>query len=104
MISLDNEEPNDLDDYEGKVVVLDYWASWCPTCYTPVTKLQEVVTENPQYSDNVAFFTVSVDSDRSKAIAVIEKNKWNHTRNVAIDFDAVNEIESMSPSNCHHRL
>jgi thiol-disulfide isomerase/thioredoxin len=70
LISLDSEETSDLDDLKGKVVVLDFWASWCPTCYAPLTKLQELVTDKPQWRDKVAFVTVSVDADRSNAIDV----------------------------------
>ena len=90
--SLDEKESSQLKDYHGKVVVLDFWASWCPTCYSPVTKLQKIVTDNPQWREKVEFITVTVDSNLAKALAVIEKQEWNHTQNSAVDIVALNEI------------
>lgn len=38
---------NVLKKYEGKVVLLDIWASWCPDCIKGLPKLKEVQKEFP---------------------------------------------------------
>ena len=90
--SFDGTRSSQLADYRGKVVVLDFWASWCPTCYPPVTKMQTLVADNPQWIGKVELITVSVDSDLVKAVGVIDKKNWNRTLNRAADIQELNAI------------
>lgn len=47
-----------LSDYRGKVVVLDFWATWCGPCRASFPKMQELVTK---YKNSpVEFFFIDV--------------------------------------------
>jgi thiol-disulfide isomerase/thioredoxin len=92
LTSLDGTQSSQLSDYHGKVVVLDFWASWCPTCYPPVAKLQDILANNPHWKEKVEVIAVTVDSDIAEAVAVIEEQKWKNTLNCALDFDELNSI------------
>jgi thiol-disulfide isomerase/thioredoxin len=46
---------------EGRVVLLDFWASWCSTCAAQERVLAELKAENPAYADKIAFFIVDWD-------------------------------------------
>jgi len=69
-----------LSDYKGKVLVIDFWASWCVPCHESFPSMQKVVSQyagNP----NVAFLFIntrekSADPKKS-AIADIRKNHYN---------------------------
>ena len=46
---------------EGKIVVLDFWASWCSTCAAQQRVLAALKAENPDYEQNIVFFLVDWD-------------------------------------------
>lgn len=58
----------------GKVVLLDFWASWCSTCAAQDRVLAELKAENPDYEQKIAFFIVDWDEygkgELSKALKI----------------------------------
>lgn len=46
---------------EGKVVLLDFWASWCTTCAAQERVLAALRAENPAYGQKIMFFVVDWD-------------------------------------------
>jgi thiol-disulfide isomerase/thioredoxin len=46
---------------EGKIVLLDFWASWCSTCAAQERVLAALKAENPAYEQNIVFFIVDWD-------------------------------------------
>jgi peroxiredoxin len=54
-----------LNAYRGKVVYLDFWASWCGPCLTSLPLLEELRTEFS--SDDFQVLAVNGDNDPDKA-------------------------------------
>lgn len=47
-----------LSDFEGKALILDFWATWCVPCVASVPKLEQLQQEN---SDDLQIIMVTVD-------------------------------------------
>jgi thiol-disulfide isomerase/thioredoxin len=47
---------------EGKIVLLDFWASWCSTCAAQERVLAALRAENPAYEQKITFFVVDWDA------------------------------------------
>ena len=65
--------PVDLADWRGKVVLVDFWASWCPDC---LREMPEVLAAYHQYHDK-GFEVVGVSMDHDKAAMVAFLKKHN---------------------------
>lgn len=62
-----------LDDLRGKVVLLDFWGTWCPPCVEAVPAMRDL---RKRYAKDSAFMIIGVssDSDQAKWKDFIEKN------------------------------
>jgi thiol-disulfide isomerase/thioredoxin len=68
---LDGKERK-LSDYKGKVVVLHFWATWCPPCVEKFPQLKELATKHSDQPFRV--LGVNYDRDRKAAVKYVEVN------------------------------
>jgi thiol-disulfide isomerase/thioredoxin len=70
--SLDRASVVDLDDFSGKVVLLDFWASWCAPCLKSLPKLEELRREFSGSDFRVV--AVNLDEEPESALRFLSKN------------------------------
>lgn len=67
-----------LSDFEGRVVILNFWATWCPPCKAEIPDLIELYNEYK--NKGFEMIGISLDPDGAKAVGrFLEKYKINYT-------------------------
>lgn len=58
------EEAFDLQNYKGKVVYVDFWASWCAPCRASFPFMHDIAEK---YRDSLVVVAINVDKERKDA-------------------------------------
>lgn len=62
----DNGHVVSIQDLKGKVVFLNFWATWCPPCKAEMPSIQ-VLKDKFKNNDQVAFLIVEIEGEKEKA-------------------------------------
>ncbi len=88
MLRLANGKSERLADYAGKVIVLEFWATWCGPCQPKMAELQGYVEKNPNWKSNVVLIAASVDDGQDAAAKHLKAKGWDQTHNVWVGTSA----------------
>ena len=60
-----------LSAYRGRVLLIDFWATWCPPCISALPDLRQLVSDLP--ADRFALLAISVDADLATVTEFMRK-------------------------------
>lgn len=66
-------KPRALKDYRGKLVMLAFWASWCPYCREELPQMERLYREFKNRGLEVV--AVNIKDKRDEALALVKKNQ-----------------------------
>ncbi len=67
--------PLRLSDYRGKVVILDFWATWCEPCKQEIPRFIELQSK---YAQRLEIIGISMDDDVEPVRAFQQQYKMNY--------------------------
>ncbi len=63
-----------LEECRGKIVILEFWATWCQQCMAQLPEFEELYRTYRERG--VEFLAVSVDQEREKVPPMLAKKSW----------------------------
>ncbi len=73
----ENGKEMKLSDYKGKVILLNFWATWCPPCRKELPDLSTISTELKD--KDFKMIGVSVDDNQEVLNTFLQSNKLSYT-------------------------
>ncbi len=70
-----NGERTSLEEFEGKTIFLNFWATWCPPCIAEMPNIQKLY-EQLENENGIVFVMLSLDEDPEKARAFMERKEF----------------------------
>ena len=67
------KRPFDFETQRGKVILVNFWATWCPPCVAEMPSMQKLYDD---YGDKVTFMLVTSD-DRQKVENFLKRKNLN---------------------------
>jgi thiol-disulfide isomerase/thioredoxin len=69
-------KPFNIEDYKGKVVVLDFWATWCGPCLEELPNMRKLLETRKEQGVEVVGINVDEDRSRLDSFLSTEKLPW----------------------------
>lgn len=82
-----NGKVSSLQDLKGKVIFLNFWATWCAPC---IAEMPSIAKLHKDLGDEVAFVILSVDEDFETAKAFNNRKKYDFPI-----YSPLNEVPSV---------
>lgn len=65
----------DIADLKGKVLFINFWATWCPPCIAEMPSIATLYS-NFKENENVVFLMIDADNNPQKSLDFMKKNGW----------------------------
>ncbi len=88
MVDLANTRSERLSGYTNKIIILEFWATWCGPCQPKMADLQTYYDKYPDWKDQVVLVAASVEEDKAALTKHLKAKGWFRTHNVWVGTDA----------------
>ncbi|MFN4242437.1 MAG: TlpA family protein disulfide reductase [Tepidisphaerales bacterium] len=68
-----------LSDLKGNVVVMDYWATWCPPCRESLPHFNKLANDSDLAARGLRVFAINAREDAGKVQAFLQQNNYTFT-------------------------
>lgn len=72
----------DLSELKGKVVFMNFWATWCPPCRAEMPSINTLYNELKEQKD-IVFLIVDIDNQMEKSLKYMQDSKFQLPVHVA---------------------
>jgi thiol-disulfide isomerase/thioredoxin len=77
-VNLSDAYEDELSERAGRVLVVEFWASWCGPCVRALDELNALLEEHPEWARRVEVLAVNVDEKKEDALALFNSKHWPH--------------------------
>ena len=86
-------EPVSLDDLRGKVVLINFWGTWCPPCRQEFPELVKLVQQHARDAD-FRFLSVSCPAGLNVDVAVLRKDTLAFLQQAGVELSVYVDPDS----------
>jgi thiol-disulfide isomerase/thioredoxin len=76
-VPLGDGDQRNMSQLSGRVIVVEFWASWCGPCIKTVDELVSLHEQHPEWSGQVELLAVSVDERKQDAVSLYKSKPWS---------------------------